>query len=110
MPASTNEIARVQEFLNELTELSRRTGIVVSGCGGHDSPSLLINEELPQPWDREGWYVLDYKPDVDDGYSRRFADVRWRPSADNEAYGRDVRRGLEDASSLLPVAGPTAKG
>ena len=66
MPANTDEISRVQEFLDALTELSRRTGVVVWGCNCHDSPALLVDaEEFRGPWDADGWYVVDYNPDVE---------------------------------------------
>ena len=34
---------RVQASLDELTERSQCTGIVVSGCGCYDSPRLLVD-------------------------------------------------------------------
>lgn len=113
MPANTTEITRVQEFLDALTELSRRTGVVVWGCTCHDSPALLVDEqEFSEPWDANGRYVVDYNPDVepDCRWSRRFGEVRWRPQADDDADERDVRPGLAQAPSLLPVADPTANG
>ena len=88
MPANTDEISRVKEFLDALTELSRRTGVVVWGCNCHDSPALLVDaEEFRGPWDADGWYVVDYNPDVepDSPWSRRFGEVRWRPRADDAA-------------------------
>ena len=114
MPANTDEIARVQEFLDALTELSRRTGVVVWGCNCHDSPALLVDaEEFRGPWDADGWYVVDYNPDVepDSPWSRRFGEVRWRPRADDAANEADLRLGLAEAPSLLPpAADPTANG
>ena len=72
----THETARVQAFLEELTELSRRTGLVVCGCACHDSPALLVHEEEFSRWDASGGYLVDYKRDL--------AELRWRPRADGD--------------------------
>ena len=93
---------RVQEFLDSLTELTRRTGIVVSGCGHCDSPRLLVDGK-PWPWNPEGSYVADYKPDACVDENRfHFGQVRWH---DSSLGGNDQREPLEDAPSLLPARG-----
>ena len=94
---------RVQAFLDELTELSRRTGIVVSGCGCCDSPRLLVDGQ-PWEWTPEGSYVVDFKPHADPDSNRfPFARVRWRPDAIAERVEDQHREGLACAPALLPV-------
>ena len=102
-PVTKHPRMRVQAFLDELTELSRRTGIVISGCRHCDSPRLLVDGQ-PWPWSPEGSYVVNYKPDADPwDYTFPFARVRWLPNAAENRIEDEHHEGLEDAPSLLPV-------
>lgn len=94
---------RVQAFLEELTELTQRTGIVVSGCGCCDSPRLLVDGQ-PWEWTPEGSYVVDFKPHAEPcGNTFPFARVRWRLEAIEERVEDKQRAGLAEAPALLPV-------
>ena len=107
MATTADEITRVQTFLDELTELTRRTGVVVWGCACHDSPALLVNhEEHRGQFDGTGWYVVDYRADADPDIQadRRFGCVRWRAGAQSATDALDLRPGLADAPAVLPVS------
>lgn len=107
MKATSTE--RVQAFLDELTELSRRTGVSVSGCGCCDSPRVLVDGG-PWDWVADGWYIVDHNPQADpDANQHIFAQLRWRPSAEKAAFYKDRRPGLDHAPSVLPVAESSAQ-
>ena len=102
-PSAGRPRMRVQAFLEDLTELSRRTGIVVSGCGCCDSPRLLVDGQ-PWEWSPAGSYVVDFKPHAEPcANTFPFAQLRWRPAAIAERVQDHDREGLEGAPSLLPV-------
>jgi hypothetical protein len=47
-----------KEFLIGLTELTKRTGVVISGCGCCGSPNLLEDNNISE----ESGYVMDVGP------------------------------------------------
>ena len=89
---SHEEITRVQKFLEELSELSRRTGITV--CERYDSVCLNVAQAGHT---REGarGYIVNY--DRSDGILGRFADLRW----DDYDACEDTRPTMPHGASVL---------
>ena len=86
---NVNEIERVQEFLDALSELTRRTGIVV--CEHYDGVCLRV--ETPAPADAargSARYVVHYNPR--DRTAGRFGDLLWSDD-DDAAQPRDAITG-----------------
>lgn len=51
VPKALDPRERVRAFLDELTQLSRRYGLVVGGCGCCGSPNLMdLDNEEPGPY------------------------------------------------------------
>lgn len=111
-----SEAKQVQAFLDELTEVSRRHGITIGGCGCCGSPTLALrgafNPEgakaphaIETEGTRAGGYIVvreryhDYREA--DGY--RYEDLKWRPAGTAvDTIDREHRAGLEGAPSVLP--------
>jgi len=63
-----------QEFLNGLAELSRKTGIIISGCGCCSSPYLIGIKEDPD--------LVDLGPEY--AYRAGYAgEVSWEKEGDH---------------------------
>ena len=88
---------RVQRFLEELGELSRRTGVSIFGCGCCGSPRLELDE------DPESDYVVDY----DSGARRAPAPLHLRTAAlAPEGRGSPHAQGLRAGTRRRPVGAP----
>ena len=111
-----SQLAQVQAFLEALTELSRRTGITIEGCGCCGSPALALDGAFnPHAADvgnepdavraevaRAGWYIVVRETETEDPEEQgcRFQDLTWRPQA--TIFRNDSRPGLDGAPSVLP--------
>ena len=111
-----SHLAQVQTFLEALTELSRRTGITIEGCGCCGSPALALDGAFnPHATDvgnvldavrtevaRAGWYIVVRETETEDPEEPgcRFQDLTWRPQA--TIFRKNNRPGLEGAPSVLP--------
>ena len=91
---------RVQRFVEELGELSRRTGVSIFGCGCCGSPRLELDE------DPKSDYVVDYDSGARREHQHRytFAQLRWRPRDEDPHTPKDYGPGLDDAPLVLLVA------
>ena len=87
--AETHE--RIQTFLEELTALTRRTGIVVNGCWHCDSPRLLV-DGAPWEYDAEGEYAVMYQRGADpEAYTHTYARLQWRNPGERLDAGSERR-------------------
>ena len=96
----------MQEFLEALTELTRRTGVVVSGCYCCGSPRLAFDDwgdvDVPKSSDargRDGHCVVERQERFEPPETFPFQYLKWRPPV--TIHDNDQQPAVEDAPWVL---------